>query len=50
MGHKNMYLTRTPMDSDVGPDLGTIGLEQHFSTCQLLPTAQEINLMDGDLH
>lgn len=43
-----MYLTRTPRDSDVAPDLGTIGLKQCFSSCQLLPTAKKINLVSSD--
>lgn len=43
MEPKNTYLMRTPRDSDVGPDLGTEGLEQYFSSCQLLPIAREIN-------
>lgn len=50
MEPKNTYLTRTPRDSDVGPDLGTEGLEQYFSSYQLLPTAREINLVGSDLH
>ena len=43
-----MYLTRTPRDSDVAPDLGNVGLKQCFSSCQLLPTAKKINLVSSD--
>jgi len=43
-----MYLTRTPRDSDVAPDLGTISLKQCFSSCQLLPMAKKINLVSSD--
>ena len=43
-----MYLTWTPRDSDVAPDLGTISLKQCFSSCQLLPTAKKINLVSSD--
>jgi hypothetical protein len=45
-----MSLTKTPRDCDVGSDLETIGLEQCFSSCGLLSTAQEINLVGNDHH